>query len=79
MYIYSSRNQKHSEEGNYKKCAEKDIQKNFEKNHEEEKSNRVTSQCEPLGFIKICICMPCVFQGKIIADENHLGKGEALD
>ena len=62
-----------------KKYAGKDIQKNFEKNHEEEKSNRVTSQCEPLGFIKICICMPCVFQGKIIADENHLGKGEALD
>ena len=43
------------------------------------KPNRVTSQCEPLGFIKVCICIPCVFQGKIIADENHQGKGEALD
>ena len=43
------------------------------------KPNRVTSQCKPLGFIKVCICMPCVFHEKINADENHLGKGEALD
>ena len=43
------------------------------------KPNRVTSQLEPLGFITVCICMPCVFHEKINADENHLGKGEALD
>ena len=40
-------------------------------------SRKITKKKNQIGMP--CVFMPCVFQGKIIADENHLGKGEALD